>query len=231
MARPLLFVVLLLLVCPSISATEVEPAAATRTIVLVRHGHYAPDPAADARLGPALTDLGVAQAHLVGARLAGLPEKFDSVYASPMTRAQETAKVIIGDLDNAPIETVADLAECTPPTRRKEITAAMKPEELTDCAQQFDRLFAEHFTPAPDAPRQELMVCHGNVIRYLITKSLGVDTEAWLEMSLGHVSMTTIRIEADGRMKLIAAGDVGHVPPNLRTGATGDPERALAAPD
>jgi serine/threonine-protein phosphatase PGAM5 len=28
-------------------------------------------------------------------------------------------------------------------------------------------------------------------------------------------------------MKLIAAGDVGHVPPNLRTGATGDPERAL----
>ena len=47
----------------------------------------------------------------------------------------------------------------------------------------------------------------------------------------GGERMTTIRIEADGSMKLIAAGDVGHVPPNLRTGATGDPERTLALPD
>ncbi len=144
-----------------------------------------------------------------------------------MVRARQTAEVVVGDLDNAAIETVADLAECTPPTRRKEITAAMKPEELADCAKQFDRVFAGYFKPASGAPRQELMVCHGNVIRYLITRALGVDTEAWLEMSVGHVSMTTIRIEADGSMKLIAAGDVGHVPPNLRTGATGDPERAL----
>ncbi len=231
MTRPLLFVMSLLLACPGISASEVEPAAATRTIVLVRHGHYAPDPAADAKLGPALTSLGIAQAHLVGARLAGLPEKFDTVYASPMLRADQTAKVIVGDLDGAAIQTLADLAECTPPTRRKEITAAMKPEELVDCANQFDRLFAERFKPASGAPRQELMVCHGNVIRYLITKSLGVDTEAWLEMSVGHVSMTTIRIEADGSMKLIAAGDVGHVPPNMRTGATGDPERTLTVAD
>lgn len=222
---------LLLLAGPSVQAGDVEPAAATRTLVLVRHGHYAPDPAADPKLGPALTDLGIAQAHLVGARLAGLPESFDTVYASPMTRAQQTAKVIVEDLDDAAIKTVADLAECTPPTRRTEVTATMKPEELTDCASQFDRLFAEHFKPAAGAPVQELMVCHGNVIRYLITKSLAVDTEAWLEMSLGHVSMTTIRIEADGSMKLIAAGDVGHVPPNLRTGATGDPERTLALPD
>jgi serine/threonine-protein phosphatase PGAM5 len=221
----------LLLAGSNVAAAEVEPAAATRTIVLVRHGHYAPDPAADAKLGPALTSLGIAQAHLVGARLAGLPEKFDTVHASPMTRAQQTAKVIVGDLDGAAIETVADLAECTPPTRRKEITATMKPEELADCAKQFDRLFAEHFKPASGAPEQELMVCHGNVIRYLITRALGVDTEAWLEMSVGHVSMTTIRIEADGSMKLIAAGDVGHVPPNLRTGATGDPERALTLPE
>ena len=197
----------------------------------MRHGHYAPDPSADAKLGPALTDLGIAQAHLVGARLAGLPQKFDAVYSSPLTRAQQTAKVIVGDLDNAAIETVADLAECTPPTRHKEITAAMKPEDLSDCAEQLDRLFAARFKPANGAPVQELLVCHGNVIRYLITKSLAVDTEAWLEMSVGHVSMTTIRVEADGSTKVIAIGDVGHVPPNLRTGATGDPERTLSLPE
>jgi len=227
--RPLLLC--LLLVAPITFAATAEPVAAVRTIVLVRHGHYAPDPAADAKLGPALTDLGIAQAHLVGARLAGLPQKFDTVYASPMTRAQQTAKVIDGDLDDAAIETVADLAECTPPTRRKDITATMKPEELSECASQLDRLFAAHFKPASGAPVQELLVCHGNVIRYLVTKALAVDTEAWLEMSVGHVSMTTIRIEADGSAKVIAIGDVGHVPPNLRTGASGDPERTLALPD
>ena len=108
MTRPLLFVVSLLLAWPGIGA-EVEPAAATRTLVLVRHGHYAPDPAVDPKLGPALTELGLAQAHLVGARLAGLPESFDTVYASPMTRAQQTAKVIVEDLDGNRVETYTDV--------------------------------------------------------------------------------------------------------------------------
>ena len=219
---------LLVLALPSLPAFAEEPAA--RTIVIVRHGHYQPDPAADEKLGPALSVLGVAQARLVGARLAGLPGGFDRVLVSPMTRAQQTAKVIAQDLGGAPLTTLDDLAECTPPTRRKEITAEMKPEDLSACAEQFDRLFETHFKPAQGAPQQELMVCHGNVTRYLVTRALGVDTAAWLEMSFGHVSMTTIRIEADGSMKLIAAGDVGHVPPNLRTGATGDPERSLAVP-
>lgn len=223
-------VVLLLfaLSLPFLPAMASEPAA--RTIVLVRHGHYLPDPAADEKLGPALSVLGVAQARLVGARLAGLPGGFERVLVSPMTRAQQTAKVIADDLGAGALTTVEDLAECTPPTRRTEITAQLKEEGLNACAKQFDRLFAAYFKPADGKPQQELMVCHGNVTRYLVTRALGVDTEAWLEMSFGHVSMTTIRIEADGSMKLIAAGDIGHVPPNLRTGATGDPERSLAVP-
>lgn len=227
MTRRLLFVWSLLLAFPCFAAAEGKPGAATRTIVLLRHGHYAPDPNVDPRLGPGLTELGIAQARLAGARLAALPGGFDALWASPLTRAQETARVIVADFDDAAIANLPDLEECTPPTRRKEITVTMKPEELSDCVRQLDRLFAEHFKPAQGEPRQELMVCHGNVIRYLITKTLGVDTEAWLEMSVGHASLTTIRIEADGSMKLIAAGDVGHVPPNLRTGATGDLERAL----
>ena len=45
-----------------------------------------------------------------------------------------------------------------------------------------------------------------------------------------NASITRIRVEADGRVKVISVGDVGHLPPNLRTGATGDPERSLAIP-
>jgi serine/threonine-protein phosphatase PGAM5 len=49
-------------------------------------------------------------------------------------------------------------------------------------------------------------------------------------MSVGHASITTIRVEPDGRFKVIAVGDVGHIAPYLRTGATGDAARTLAIP-
>ena len=75
-----------------------------------------------------------------------------------------------------------------------------------------------------------MLVAHGNVIRYLVTKALGVDTTAWLEMSVHHASLTVIRVEPDGRFKVIAVGDSGHLPPSLMTGATGDPERNLEVP-
>lgn len=219
-----------LMLSSSLLAAEGEGEAQARTIVLVRHGHYAADPKADRFLGPGLTDLGVAQARLLGARLAGMPKPFDVVMASPMIRAQETARVIVADLDKAPIEAVADLAECTPPTRRADVVAGTRAEDLADCARQLDRLFEAQFRPAHGQPDRVLMVAHGNVTRYLITKVLGVDSKAWLEMSIGHTSMTTMRIEADGSYRLLGAGDVGHLPPNLQTGTIADPERDLAVP-
>ena len=227
--KKLLLSVLLLLMPAILQAAE-PPAPAARTIVLVRHGHYSPDPAADERLGPGLSPLGVAQAHLVGARLAGLPTRFDALYASPMQRARDTAATIAADFPERRFEIIDDLAECTPPTRRAEVTKDEKPEELAACKARLDRIFTERFRPAAGAERSELLVCHGNVIRYMVTRALGVDTAAWLEMSVGHASITRIRIEADGRFKVISIGDVGHLPPNLLSGASGDGERSLAIP-
>lgn len=43
-------------------------------------------------------------------------------------------------------------------------------------------------------------------------RALGVDSARWLEMSVGHASITKIRVEADGRYKVISVGDVGHLP-------------------
>jgi serine/threonine-protein phosphatase PGAM5 len=125
---------------------------------------------------------------------------------------------------------VPELEDCTPPTRRAAQVADVPAPLQAACARQLDKLFAEHFRPASGQPRHELLVCHGNVIRYLITKALGVDSKAWLELSVGHSSLTTIRVEADGSYRVIAAGDVGHLPANLLTGAIGDPERKLVVP-
>lgn len=224
----LLLALLSLLLAATVQATD-APQPAARTLVLVRHGNYVDDPSVDVRRGPGLSPIGVAQAHLAGARLAGMPP-FDALYVSPMQRARDTAAVIGVNFPGRRFAVVDDLAECTPPTRRTEITADEKRADLAACKARLDRVFDAYFKPASGQERTELFVCHGNVIRYLVTRALGVDTAAWLEMSVGHASITTIRVEADGRFKVIAIGDVGHIPPTLRTGATGDGERTLAIP-
>lgn len=206
------------------------PAPAARVLYLVRHGAYAVDPKADESPGPGLLPLGIAQARLTGARLAALPFRFDAVVASPMTRAHETARVIVAELPGARLEIDPELAECTPPTWRTEITADESAESMAACAATLDRVFARRFVPAAGAERRELLVAHGNVIRSLVIRALRVNPKAWLEMSVRHASLTIVRVEADGRCKVIALGDAGHLPPSLHTGATGDPERDLAVP-
>lgn len=218
---------------PALAAAPMTAAAKTpamRTIVLVRHGNYVEDAAADAKLGPHLSPLGVAQAHLAGARLAQLPLRFGSMLVSPMLRARDTAAIIGEDFPGRRFDVDPDLAECVPPTRRVEAMAHEKPADVAACQAQIERVFARYFKPARGQRQDELIVAHGDVIRYLVTRALGVDTKAWLEMSVGHASITVIRVEADGRFKVISVGDVGYMPPNMLSGATGDSERSLAIP-
>lgn len=217
---------------PTPAVVAVAPAAVKpmREIVLVRHGNYTADDAIPEKMGPPLSPIGVAQARLAGARLVGELTSMDALYVSPMQRARDTAAAIGAAFPERQFDVIDDLAECTPPTRRSEIIKDEKPEALAACKAKLDRVFAKYFVAADGKTRTDLMVCHGNVIRYLVTKALGVDSEAWLEMSVGHASITRIRVEADGRFKVIAVGDVGHIPANLRSGASGDSERSLAVP-
>lgn len=219
-----------ILLFATMTAAQAVESPAPRTLVLVRHGHYAPDPTVDEKSGPGLSPLGVAQARLAGARLASLFKHFDALYSSPMQRARDTAAIIAADIPGQPFSVVGDLAECTPPARRSEIMKDEKPEDTVACKAQLDRLFERYFRPAAGSERTELFVCHGNVTRYLVTRALGVDSAAWLEMSFHHASITTIRVEADGRFKVIGAGDSGHLPASMLSGATGDVERSLAIP-
>jgi serine/threonine-protein phosphatase PGAM5 len=221
---------LFLLSCIAVPVRAAD-APAERTLVLVRHGNYLPDPKADERLGPHLSPLGSAQARLVGARLAGMPGGFDHLYASPVQRARDTAAIIGESFPGRRFEVVDDLSECTPHTWRTDVTKDEKPEDMATCKAQLDRVFARFFHPAAGQPETDLLVCHGNVIRYLVTRALGVDTDAWLGMSVGHASITRIRVKADGGISVIAVGDVGHIPPNMLSGASGDPrERSLEIP-
>ena len=218
----------LVLLLPLAPAPANAPEA--RTIWLVRHGEYNHDDPRDAAVGKGLVPIGVAQARLLGARLQATGIAFDAFDTSPLTRARQTAEVLAEDLAGLAPRTVPEIAECTMATRRTEIVADEDPAEMKACAARLDDFFAKRFVPSPDRERNELVVCHGNVIRYLVTKALGVDTAAWLEMSVHNASLTVIRVEADGRFKVIAVGDSGHLPFGFLTGATGDPKRDLQIP-
>ena len=217
--------VLCLALASSQPAQAAEPAAENhpRTLYLIRHGSYAADPKADPRLGPGLTPLGIAQARLVAARLASMSIRFDSMTSSPMRRARETADVVHAQFPGVSLDVAPSLAECTPPAFRA--LEGEKPEEMARCALRVDGVFAERFVPARGAARNDVIVAHGNVIRYLVAKALEVDTRAWLGMSVAHTSLTVIRVRPDGKMSVLGVGDVGHVPPNMQSwGGDGDPQ-------
>lgn len=203
-----------------------------RTLYLIRHGEYDHEDNRSPDLGRGLVPLGIAQARLVAARLRSLPVEITSLHSSTMTRARQTALVVGQEFPNLKLHQSRLLRECTPPTWREDIMAEEDPVKMRDCIDKLERAFAEYFVPSPDGDRHDIIVCHGNVIRYFVTRVLGVDSMSWLRMSIGNCSLTVVRIKPDGSMKLVSFSDVGHLPPNLQTETGLDNEaRKLVLPE
>jgi serine/threonine-protein phosphatase PGAM5 len=203
---------------PGASIAALQQDTATRTLYLIRHGQYDHADTADADVGKHLVPLGVAQARMTGARLRGLPFEITSLTSSTMTRARETAVVIGAEFPELEREQSRLLRECTPTTWRADVMADLEPGEAEACEGQLESAFAEYFVPSADGERHDIIVAHGNVIRYFVTRVLGVDPHSWLVMSVGNASITIVRIRPDGRMKLLAVGDMGHLSPNMQSG-------------
>jgi len=204
-----------------------------RTIYLIRHGEYDQTDTSDSDVGKKLTPLGIAQARLLSSRLKEMPVEFTSLTSSTMTRARETAMVINQDFPELQLQQSTLIRECTPPTWRKDIIADETESDLNMCVENLEKAFREYFVPSPDdKDRNDIIVCHGNVIRYFVTKVLRVDTMAWLQMSITNCSLTIIRILPDGSMKLATYGDMGHIPPNMQTETGGNNSpKELAIPE
>jgi serine/threonine-protein phosphatase PGAM5 len=189
----------------------------TRTLYLIRHGLYDEDDPRDEAVGKGLTEAGRTQARMTGARLAALGVPFDTLWTSPFTRARETADIIAPLLPGLTPRLAPELAECTPTTWRKDVMASLAAGEAEACGAQLERAFARFFVPSPAGDRHELLVCHGNVIRWLWCRALGVETAAWLGMAIANCSITVIQIKPDGSCKLYVFGDAAHLPVELQT--------------
>ncbi len=222
-----------LLAAALIPALSAGPAAAepgTRTLYLIRHGEYDHEDPLPHDVGKKLTPLGMAQARIVAARLRGLPDRIDAITTSSLTRARETGRIVIQDFPGLTLLEDSLLSECTPPTWREDIMAREDSTDLRECREQLDAAFAKYTTPSADGDRTDVLICHGNVTRYFVTKALGVDTMAWLNMSVAHCSITRIVVRPDGSTKVLGVGDIGHVPPNLQSG-TDSQDHNLRVPE
>jgi len=197
----------------------------SRTIYLIRHGHYDESDERDEFTGKGLTPLGIAQTRLLSTRLKAMPIEFTSLTSSTMTRARQTAMIINHEFPELELKQNELICECTPPSWRKDIMIGVDTTEKEQCVKNIEQAFNKYFIPSPDEnDRHDLIVCHGNVIRYLVTKVLNVNTMSWLQMSITNCSLTIISIKPDGTMKLDAFSDYGHIPENMRTFTGGENE-------
>jgi len=228
--QTILSLLVLIMIAGSVTTGEEATADGVRTVYLIRHGDYNHQDERDPKVGKALVPIGVAQARLLGARLRGLPVTFSSLTSSTMTRARQTAQVIAVELPHLELVSTPLISECTPTTWREDIMEEETPEDIAECDARLDKAFKKVLAPSPDSDRHDLVVCHGNVIRYLVTRALKVDPHAWLGMSIGNCSLTVIKVFPDGSMKVLSFSDVGHIPPNLQTGTWPAASTDLAVP-
>ncbi|XP_023703133.1 serine/threonine-protein phosphatase PGAM5, mitochondrial-like isoform X2 [Cryptotermes secundus] len=199
------------------AVSKVKPKA-VRHLLLIRHGQYNMSGKSDEER--VLTDLGRKQAKLTGQRLQELGLPYTRVVRSTMTRANETAQIILTSLPNIPVTDCCLLEEGAPIPPEPPV-GSWKPEPyFYQDGARIEAAFRKYFHRAEksqETDSYDILVCHANVIRYFVCRALQFPAEAWLRLGLHHGSITWISVTPSGRVILRALGDTGHMPPDTIT--------------
>ena len=180
-----------------------------RRIYLVRHGQL--DMQAYAKEGPSagLTKLGQKQARKTAKRLGSVGSC--SILCSPHGRARETAEIIANASPNAvlrPNRLLMELQSIGPPDDDTWRPAFKK------SIQRGERAFSTFICPARQRQRVEIIVSHGNLIRYFVCRALGIAHESWLSLGTSHCAITHLRVTPD-RITLVSYNETHHLPIHL----------------
>lgn len=174
----------------------------------MRHGQYAPDDGT-------LTELGREQARLTGQWLGSqlVDEEVDVVWSSTLTRARETAAIIAPSLTEGKVRSTSVLREgMYSKVKGYEIPVKERDEDRARASLAWSRFFR---TSRQD--RFEVIVCHGNLIRYLVCRALHVPVVRWTRMNSSHCSMTRIVVRDTGAVRVVSYNETAHLPPRLVT--------------
>jgi serine/threonine-protein phosphatase PGAM5 len=187
----------------------------SRTLYLVRHGQYANSETSKDDAEHTLTPLGREQALQTGRRLAALlgDTRVRRITHSTMTRAAETAALVSQAFPGVPLQPCALLREGAP-VRPEPDTWRPKERDVWVDGARIEAAFRQHVhrSEGGEGPDVEIVVCHGNVIRYCVLRALQLPPEAWLRLMVPNASITTVTVTADGDALLSGLGDAGHLP-------------------
>ena len=200
-------------------------ARTSRHVLLIRHGQYAQEERDDgARV---LTSMGKQQAELCARRLRGLHDAPSGAYSScslgaltssTLTRAMQTADLIAPLLPHAVRDALSILNEGQPCLPEPSGARADRYKNRHRDAERIEAAYRLLCTPPSVGPEREtfeVVVCHANVIRYVVCRALQLPPESWLRFSLPHASITHLVIRSNGDVSLKALGDSGFLPPEL----------------
>ncbi|AKV04618.1 putative phosphoglycerate mutase [Labilithrix luteola] len=179
----------------------------TRTLILLRHGQY------EADAGGILTALGREQARVSGEYLANL--RFDAVWSSTLPRARETAGIVAKEIaiDAERVRHVGVLREgMYTKIEGYEIPANERREDRARADAAYEKFFRKSRTD-----RTELLVCHGNLIRYLLCRALRTSVDKWIKMTSTHCGISRVLIRPSGAVRVVSYNEHSHLPPKLVT--------------
>ena len=176
----------------------------SRHLVLLRHGHY------DLSSLGHLTEIGREQAKLTAPRLASI--SFDAVWSSTLVRAKETAAIVGSELGFG--------AKATSLLREGMYTKLegydVTQEERRADRERAEKAFRKFFSPSKK-DRTELLVCHGNLIRYFVCRAMGVSFSKWVKLNSHHCALTRIVVRGTGAVRVVSYNETGHLPEKLVT--------------
>jgi len=206
----------------AVVAAPAAPAAPAgkgiRTLYLIRHGFYVADSTADPNLGPGLNALGREQAAIVGRYMATLPVRMNSLTSSMLTRARETADLMTLTM-RMRVERDSLLNECGPRSDNPAQNRGDTEAEIAASDAQLEAAWAKYVRPSPDADTHDVLVAHGNVIRWFVAKTVAGDTKRWGTMDIAHCSVTALTVRPDGSVRLVMFSDLNDLPLDKQTWA------------
>ena len=197
-----------------------------RLLVLVRHGQ------SDWNLknlftgwkDPELTPKGVEEAKAAGQRLKALGLSFDCAYTSALTRAQNTLKLVLGELGQPDLATTRDQAlnerdygdlsglnkddarkkwgeDQVHVWRRSYDVAPPGGESLKDTVARVLPYYCQHILPRVLRGEKVIVAAHGNSLRALVMVLDGLTPETIPSMELETGVPLVYRLKADSTVE------------------------------
>ena len=187
------------------------PALERKDLYLIRHGQLDLQAFAKDQFTAGLTPHGRTQARLTARRLRGLP--VSTIHCSTLGRARETAAIIAEQFPDVPVRASTLLWELPNLGPADDDTWRAGFARRTERA---ERAFLRFVRPARGRPSVEILVTHGNLIRYFACRVLGIAPESWSTLGFSHCGITQLTVRPEG-IRMLCYNETGHLPNRLRS--------------